>query len=186
MHEKFEVVNGQLEIPDRPGLGITVDEDFVRRIQPRVGLPGRKGGRPFAEDTHLAWRVRRAGWQSVFAGDAIVRHAVFPGSLADTLKEEWRKGNFTLVLDEIPELRELLPGGGYLLRRQSLLAQGALLGGLLALARRPRAGLAFAAPYLLWLARRGSLADIAHQATRDTVCSVSLLLGSAKTGRLLL
>jgi len=31
LHEKFEVVNGQLEIPDRPGLGITVDEDFVRR-----------------------------------------------------------------------------------------------------------------------------------------------------------
>ena len=31
VHEKFGVVNGQLEIPDRPGLGITVDEDFVRR-----------------------------------------------------------------------------------------------------------------------------------------------------------
>jgi len=31
VHEKFAVVDGQLEIPDRPGLGITVDEDFVRR-----------------------------------------------------------------------------------------------------------------------------------------------------------
>jgi len=31
VHEKFTVVDGQLEIPDRPGLGITVDEDFVRR-----------------------------------------------------------------------------------------------------------------------------------------------------------
>jgi len=31
VHEKFPVVDGQLEIPDRPGLGITVDEDFVRR-----------------------------------------------------------------------------------------------------------------------------------------------------------
>ncbi len=30
-HEKLAVVDGQLEIPDRPGLGITVDEDFVRR-----------------------------------------------------------------------------------------------------------------------------------------------------------
>jgi L-alanine-DL-glutamate epimerase-like enolase superfamily enzyme len=30
VHEKFVVVDGQLEIPDRPGLGITVDEDFVR------------------------------------------------------------------------------------------------------------------------------------------------------------
>lgn len=31
VHEKFPVVDGQLEIPDRPGLGITVDEGFVRR-----------------------------------------------------------------------------------------------------------------------------------------------------------
>lgn len=31
VHEKFTVVDGQIEIPDRPGLGITVDEDFMRR-----------------------------------------------------------------------------------------------------------------------------------------------------------
>ena len=31
VHEKFPVTDGQVEIPDRPGLGITVDEDFVRR-----------------------------------------------------------------------------------------------------------------------------------------------------------
>ena len=31
VHEKFPVVDGQIEIPDRPGLGITVDEDFLRR-----------------------------------------------------------------------------------------------------------------------------------------------------------
>jgi L-alanine-DL-glutamate epimerase-like enolase superfamily enzyme len=31
VHEKFTVVEGLLEIPDPPGLGITVDEEFVRR-----------------------------------------------------------------------------------------------------------------------------------------------------------
>ena len=31
VHETFTVVDGQIEITDRPGLGITVDEDFVRR-----------------------------------------------------------------------------------------------------------------------------------------------------------
>ncbi|PYM82469.1 MAG: enolase [Candidatus Rokuibacteriota bacterium] len=31
VHEKFAVVDGQLELPDRPGLGIEVDEGFVRR-----------------------------------------------------------------------------------------------------------------------------------------------------------
>ena len=30
-HEKFPVVDGHVEIPDRPGLGVTVDEDFLRR-----------------------------------------------------------------------------------------------------------------------------------------------------------
>ena len=30
VHEKFAVVDGQLELPDRPGLGIEVDEGFVR------------------------------------------------------------------------------------------------------------------------------------------------------------
>jgi L-alanine-DL-glutamate epimerase-like enolase superfamily enzyme len=31
--ERFTVVDGQLEVPDRPGLGITVDEAFVRRYR---------------------------------------------------------------------------------------------------------------------------------------------------------
>jgi L-alanine-DL-glutamate epimerase-like enolase superfamily enzyme len=31
VHETFTVADGTLEIPDRPGLGITVDEEFVRR-----------------------------------------------------------------------------------------------------------------------------------------------------------
>ena len=31
VREKFPLIDGQVEIPDRPGLGITVDEDFVRR-----------------------------------------------------------------------------------------------------------------------------------------------------------
>ena len=30
-HERFDVVDGMIEIPDRPGLGVTINEDFVRR-----------------------------------------------------------------------------------------------------------------------------------------------------------
>jgi L-alanine-DL-glutamate epimerase-like enolase superfamily enzyme len=29
--EKFTITDGQVEIPDRPGLGITVDETFLAR-----------------------------------------------------------------------------------------------------------------------------------------------------------
>lgn len=31
--ERFPVLDGQIEIPDRPGLGVTIDEDFVRRYR---------------------------------------------------------------------------------------------------------------------------------------------------------
>jgi L-alanine-DL-glutamate epimerase-like enolase superfamily enzyme len=31
VEESFPVVDGQVEIPDRPGLGITVNEEFIRR-----------------------------------------------------------------------------------------------------------------------------------------------------------
>jgi len=31
VHEKFPVIDGEIEIPDRPGLGITVNEDFIHR-----------------------------------------------------------------------------------------------------------------------------------------------------------
>ncbi len=30
-HESFVVNNGEIEVPDRPGLGVTVDESFIRR-----------------------------------------------------------------------------------------------------------------------------------------------------------
>jgi L-alanine-DL-glutamate epimerase-like enolase superfamily enzyme len=30
-HERFTVVDGMIEIPDRPGLGVTIDEAFVAR-----------------------------------------------------------------------------------------------------------------------------------------------------------
>jgi L-alanine-DL-glutamate epimerase-like enolase superfamily enzyme len=33
--ERFAVVDGMLEIPERPGLGITVREDFVARFRKR-------------------------------------------------------------------------------------------------------------------------------------------------------
>ena len=31
--EDFTVSDGYIEIPDRPGLGVTIDEDFVREYR---------------------------------------------------------------------------------------------------------------------------------------------------------
>jgi hypothetical protein len=123
---------------------------------------------------------------SAFAADAVVRHAVFSGTVWEALREEWRKGSFTMVLDEIPELRDRFEGGRFFLRKQSPLAQGALLGLVLAAARHPKIGAALALPYAVWILRRRAPVDMADQVARDLVCSVSLLVGSAKTGRILL
>ena len=30
-HEKIQSVNGWMEVPDRPGLGVTLDEKFVKK-----------------------------------------------------------------------------------------------------------------------------------------------------------
>ena len=38
VEESFPVANGMLTIPDRPGLGITVREDFLAR-HTRLGKP---------------------------------------------------------------------------------------------------------------------------------------------------
>src|SRR4051794_24353226 len=85
------------------------DESFGRRFT----------GRPFGEDTDLAWRVRRAGWQTAFASHAVVRHYVFPGTWRTVLREEWRRGLFPWLVGQIPELRDELPAGRWFLRRQS-------------------------------------------------------------------
>ena len=36
VEEDFTVVDGYLEIPDRPGLGVTIDQDFVAKYRKAV------------------------------------------------------------------------------------------------------------------------------------------------------
>lgn len=144
------------------------------------------GGRPFGEDTDLAWRVRRAGWSSAFAEHAVVRHHVFPGRFVDSLREDWRRGRFPFLVREIPELRSVLPGRGWFLRRHSAWAQLALVAGTaLAVPRVRLLAPALALPYARWLARHHRH-DAARQAARDAVTSVALLAGSARHRSLLL
>ena len=148
-------------------------------------LAERFSGRPFGEDVQLAWRVKRAGWRSIFAADAVVRHEVTRTGLGGVMAEEWRRGMFPALVVEVPELRDRLPGAGWLLRPQSAWAQLAVAGAAVALASPP-AGAALAAPYALWLARSRSLRDAPYQALRDAVASVALLVGSARARSVLL
>ena len=53
---------------------------------------------PAAEDTELAWKVKGLGWESTFARDAVVYHAVHPGRLRDYARrfEQWAEVHRTL------------------------------------------------------------------------------------------
>ncbi|MCO8126375.1 glycosyltransferase [Acidimicrobiia bacterium EGI L10123] len=154
------------------------DEHFAERLS--------RDGRWFAEDTDLAWRVRRTGWATTFRTDARVRHHVFPGTLRSSIREEWRRSLFPALIRAIPELAERTPAP-HRLRPHSLEAQAALAGtALAALRRSPWPALA-AAPYLRWaLARHRRPGALARQVALDAVGSVALLVGSARHRRLLL
>lgn len=154
------------------------DEAFAARLARR--------SRWFAEDTELAWRVRRAGWSTAFRGDAIVRHHVFATTLRGALREEWRRSLFPGLLREIPELAERTPAP-HRLRPHSAPAQAALAGATLAIAlRSPWPALA-AVPYARWsLGRTRRPTAVARRAALDLVGSVALLVGSVRHRRLLL
>ena len=162
-------------------------EGFGRDFGSRTGAPGQGGGSGFGEDTDLAWRVLRTGWQAVFEEKAVVRHAVFPGTPTSMLAEAWRTRLFPFLVNEIPELRDLLPGGRWLFRRQSAVAQLATLGIAGALIGRRAAPAFLAVPYLAWLSRQTHQPSTAARiAARDAVTSVALVAGSIRHRSLLL
>ena len=59
-----------------------------------------------AEDVWLGWRIRRAGARVAFAAEAVVEHAVFPGTPASYVAERARLRFFPAIAGRIPELRE--------------------------------------------------------------------------------
>lgn len=147
---------------------------------------GRRGRLHFGEDTHLAWRVRRAGWATRFAADAVVRHHVFARGYLESLRQEWGKSMFPGLMKDIPELRDLLPGGRWFLRRHSPVAQLALLGVVLLGAGRFRVAAVCLAPYTAWVVRRRGPGEAARQFGRDLTGSAGLVVGSVRSGSILL
>lgn len=79
---------------------------FDPNAETRLGFraDARAKGLGFGEDTVLAWRVRRAG-RAAYAPDAVVAHAVFPPDLRDHFSRTAQAGAFPALVKEIPELR---------------------------------------------------------------------------------
>jgi len=70
-------------------------------------LGKQKGG----EDTDLAWKVKKTGWRSVFADDAVVYHHIFPLSSPKALIGYIRFNiivAIALVVKKHPELRDAI------------------------------------------------------------------------------
>ncbi len=97
------------------------------------------------EDVDLAWRVKRAGWKSSFAANALVTHAVFRMKPLRWFCE-MRLGTLPMLMKNYPELRQFYYGGYFFDQYQAKLTL--LLGGLLASLLHP-GFLLLSVPYLL-------------------------------------
>jgi glycosyltransferase involved in cell wall biosynthesis len=105
------------------------------------------GGRPFGEDSWWAWRVRRAGARTGFSADALVQHAVFPGTRKAHVQETSQRRWFPALVKRVPELREAFLWQRIFLSRRTAAFDLAAVGVATAvLSRRPWA-LAAAVPY---------------------------------------
>ena len=157
------------------------------------GLLGRWFGRyPFGEDTELGWRVKRAGADSRFAVHAVVEHHVFPPDPALQIRRGILSAGFPLLLERVPELREVFLWHRYVLGSQRLRVWAAFGGLGLAAATRTPAPALLAVPYAWRLAqphRRGRkprLRAAPVVIAKDLVETGALVYGSLRARRLVL
>jgi glycosyltransferase involved in cell wall biosynthesis len=86
-----------------------------------------RGARPWGEDLDLACRVKKLGYKSAFAEQAVVYHYVFPIGFRAWLLEPTGSLRWPYVVRKHPELRQSL-FARYFLTRTSALFDLALLG----------------------------------------------------------
>jgi GT2 family glycosyltransferase len=132
-----------------------------------------KRSKELAEDVWLGWRIRRAGGRVAFAHDAVVRHAVEHRDAAGFVAERLRTRYFPAMAARIPELREDFLYKRLFLSRRTALFDAAVVGVVVAAARRQPLALLAAVPYV-------RLRPNAVQVAADAVGAAGLLMGSAK------
>ena len=129
------------------------------------------------EDTDLGLRAVAAGHILVAAPKAVVYHGVISRTPVAAVREAWRRDSLALVVRNHPELRDSLPYGCFYRRTH---AQLLLAAAGLALARRRRAGLVLASPYLsaivgsIWLSPPRLARRLAHVPLRALVDAVEI------------
>jgi glycosyltransferase involved in cell wall biosynthesis len=168
---------------------------FVRReLFERLGgfesWLGPQAGKELGEDVWFGWRARRAGARIAACPRALAHHAVFPRDAAGYVAERWRLRFFPALAKRIPELRQ-----EFFFRRMFLTARSASFDAaavaLVLAAHRRRPALAAAAlPYARLLAadlrESGAPQVAAARLAADAVGAVALMLGTVRSGALLL
>jgi glycosyltransferase involved in cell wall biosynthesis len=141
----------------------------------------------FGEDVVFGWKCKRLGARSVFAEDAVVRHAVFPRGPGGYLKERWRRWMFPSLVKQVPELRKAFLYGRFFLTRRGAAFDLALIGVAVAAVLDSPWPVLAAVPYgalLLQAAarwRRRAPAFAVVELVADAIGLLALLYGSARS-----
>jgi glycosyltransferase involved in cell wall biosynthesis len=132
-----------------------------------------------AEDVWLGWRIRRAGGRAAFSENAVVKHAVFPGTPATFVAERARLRFFPAMAARIPEMREDFFYMRYFLSRRTAVFDLAVAGATAALLTRRPWPLLAALPY-------ARLRPRAVEVAADAVGLAAMAAGSLKARSLVL
>jgi glycosyltransferase involved in cell wall biosynthesis len=146
------------------------------------------GSRPFGEDVVFAWHARRAGARARFAPDALVHHAVIPGTSREWLGERLRVRHFAALAAWVPELREAFFYRRWFLSSRSAAFDLAIAGAVYGIARRRAIpAVAAAVPYARLVVRdarrwgwRRAPAIAGVRVVGDALASAALIAGSLR------
>lgn len=140
-------------------------------------------GCKYWEDVDLGWRVRRRGWQAIFAAEAVVHHQVIQLSPMQWLKHATNFSNWPAKAARYPEFRRHLFAGLWT-DKWNAAFQAALVGAFLGIRWRPF--LLLTLPYLASFPSRGRLSGrwpalrATASITRDLVSFSALVAGSIR------
>ena len=90
---------------DEDGFYATCNMAYTREVLEKAGGFDERFGRPFGEDTDLAWRAIEAGARTAFVSDALVRHEVLPSSWPAHVRDRARREAIVLAAREHPQIR---------------------------------------------------------------------------------
>jgi hypothetical protein len=145
------------------------------------------------EDVLFGWRARRSGARTTFAPDALVHHAVFPGTMLESVRYRWHWRHMPGLAKRVPELRDELFFRRWFYDRRSAEFDLAVVSILAAAVTGRRVALVGALPYtrLLYRAaarwgRRRAVPSATEAVAADATTLAALLAGSVAWRSILL